>query len=154
MAWVDATILQNAIGAAQVTALGLDTGASLTQYELQARAKVTSAAKRAGYSGFTATLDTSTDAAALDAAFLQQMTMALIIRSALGLKKGIQLSPATTAVLDDGMAMLEAFFAKSLPMPSTTPNTLDGVGGSQFNTDPSFVNQVTSPVFQLRKTGF
>lgn len=156
MAWITQTEIDNAIGSTQSTALGLTTGsARLTQYELQARATVSAAAKRAGYGPWTATLPTSSNDEQLDAAFLQKMTLALMLRDAYALVPGIALTAQAQAAISQGLSMLDAFYEKTLPLPSASPNTLDGVGGVKFNTDQQAQVAATSPVFRsLRGSSF
>ena len=124
MAWVDTTYLENAIGAGQVTALGLS-GAVLTQYEESARATVSSVLLQAGY---TPPGDTLT-VGAPSTAILQKLCFAVLVRDAYALRKGISLPEASSAVINDAMKLLDAILDKRVRVPGLTANTRDGYGG-------------------------
>lgn len=149
MAWVDQTYLISMIGTNQVTALGLTTGARLTQYELDARSTVQSVLQYAGYQQFTDTLDASNATVAVTAAFLQKITAALIVRNALALLPGISLPEAVDAAITRSLSMLDAVYNKKLPVPNAQPSSAEvALGGAVFNT------AATPRRFNLRGTTF
>lgn len=159
MAWIDQTYLTNAIGAAQVTALGLtDASARLIQYELLARSRVIAALQYAGYADPGDTLTETTEAQKVTAAFYKQMAAAVLLRDAFALIPGIDISQAAQAAIGSGLALIDAVYEKKLPIPGATANTLDGYGGSQFNNDPTYTSSgssVTTPIFRaLRGSTF
>lgn len=144
MTWVSSDYLNNAVGSGQVTALGL-TGDVLSQFELSARATVTSVLQYAGYADPGATLTEG----ALATAFLQKMTAAILLRDAYALRVGIELSPQTQEVISHGLSMLDAVYAKKLPIPGLEPGTRDGYGGVKFT------SSTTHPrAFNLRGSSF
>ena len=150
MAWVDATYLNNAIGAGQVTALGLTSGSDrLTQMELEARATVMSVIEFAGYGGqFTETLSVATEQAKVTSYFLKGLCAALILQAALEMVPGIELSGTGDAFITRNLSKLDAVYNKKLPIPGAQPSAELGLGGVKFNT------ACTPRRFNLRGTNF
>jgi hypothetical protein len=149
VAWVDATYLNNAIGSAQVTALGL-TGDRLTQFELSARATVSSVLQYAGYALPSDTLESGT----VTTAFLQRLTAAILLRDAFALVAGIQLPPDIRELISEGQGMLDGIYAKRLPIPGMQPDPANGYGGNRFSPTSSGTTGARPQVFNLRGTNF
>lgn len=154
--WISDTYLTNAIGSAQVTALGLTAAsARLVQYELNARARVISALQHAGYSSPGDTLSTTTAAEQETAAFYQQLACAALLSDAYAFIPGIDLPQQVQAAINRGLNMIDAVYDKRLPVPNVQPDGFDGIGGTRFNTDPQYQAPTTSPVFRsLRGSSF
>lgn len=142
MPWVDQTYLTNAVGTAVVSALGLTSGDALTQYELDARAEVSSVIQYAGYSAPGPTMDA---AASVSNAFLRSLCAGVILKKAYASRKGIRMSPDIADAITDARARLDAIYQKRLPVPGLTPSTRAGYGGSQFS--PTTGDDARSPVF-------
>ncbi len=163
MAWIDGTYVSNTIGSAQGYALGLlttSTGTTITarftQYELLGRGRVIAAMQHAGYEAPSATLPTYSAGAPGEVtnAFLQDMVAGIMLSTVYGLVPGIEISDATQAAINAGPRMCAAVRDQKLPIPGMQPTAVDAIDGSQFNTDPSYIPERTSPVFQLRKSSF
>lgn len=164
--WIDGTYVQNAIGSDQGYSLGLlttSTGTTttdrFTQYELLSRSRVIACLQFAGYPAPSATLDTPADAADpvnVTNAMLRQMQAAVLFKDCYALVPGIELPSGAADAIATGIAMLDAVYAKRLPVPGLSAVPLDGYGGSQFNTTAQAYPPIqTSPVFRkLRGSGF
>jgi hypothetical protein len=122
--WVTSAYLDNTIGTAARTALGLS-GGVLSQYEAEARSVVASALQYAGYSVPTTITTTS-----LSGAFLAKLCAAHIVNNAFQYRKGVRLPFDPSGTITEGLAMLDAVHNKRLPVPGMTPDTLGGYGGS------------------------
>lgn len=144
MAWIDSTYLQNMIGSSQVTALGL-TGDVLTQYEASARATVLAVLQFAGY----ASPGDSLTAGQVSTAFLQKLTAAILLRDAYGMRKGIRLSSEAADLISQGVGMLDAVYAKKLPVPGMEPVAQNGYGGVRFS--PSSSSSTNGRVSQFAR---
>ncbi len=164
MAWLDATYMNDAIGSEQVVALGLTTSLGaittrFTQFELSSRAVVKSAMQFAGYAPPGATLVEVTDAEQETAAYLKKMVAAIVLRDVYALIPGIDLTTPAQQAIGMGLQMLNGLVTTDvnlkIPIPGMQPDTLDGIGGTIFNTDNSYVPVSTMPVFRgLRGTSF
>jgi len=126
VAWVDGTYLNNAIGTAAVSSLGLS-GNVLTQFELAARSTVVATIQYAGYTSPGDTIDTTTVAGA----FLAKLTAALVLRDAYQLRKGVRLPFDPSGTISEGLFLLDAIHSKKLPIPGMTPDTLGAYGGNE-----------------------
>lgn len=166
MTWLDGTYLQSAIGSDQGYSLGLlttSTGTTtttrFTQYELLSRARVIAALQFAGYPAPSATLPTPSsteDPVNVSNAFLRQIQFAVLLKDAYAFIPGIELPAAAATAIATGISMLDAVYAKRLPVPGLTATALDGYGGSKFNTAAVAYPPIeTSPVFRkLRGSSF
>lgn len=166
MTWLDGTYLQNAIGSDQGYSLGLLTTLTgttttdrFTQYELLSRSRVIACLQFAGYPAPSATLATPADAADpvnVTNAMLRQMQMAVLLKDCLAMVPGIELAASAADAIATGISMLDAVYAKRLPVPGLTATALDGYGGSKFNTATNGYPPIqTSPVFRkLRGSSF
>lgn len=150
MAWVTATYLNSAIGASQVSSLGLTSGSDrLTQFELEARATVQSVLQYAGYNDFTETLTETTETQKVTAAFLKGLCAALMIQTAMELIPGIELGSGVEAFVSRNLSKLDAVYSKKLPVPGAQPSSPEvAYGGVKFNTSD------TPRRFNLRGTSF
>ncbi len=126
MAWIDATYLEQSIGTAAVTALGLS-GGTLTQYELAARSTVIATMQYAGYAAPGTTIDT----ASVSGAFLAKLCSALIIRDAYQYRKGVRLPFDPSGTISEGLFLMDSVYNKRLPIPGLEPDTLAGYGGNK-----------------------
>ena len=129
MAWIGSTYLNNAIGSGLVSALGI-TGSVLTQYELDARAHVTSIIQYAGYTAPGPTMDSS---ASVANAFLQSLACGYMLKKAYGVRKGIRMSPDIADTINDTSARLNEIYNKRLPVPGLTASSRAGYGGLQVS---------------------
>lgn len=160
MAWFSALYVQDAIGDDQAQSLGLLSALSavttrLTQYELLARARVSAVLQHAGYTPPGVTLSETTDAEQVTAAFYRQMAFAIVLRDACANVPGIELPQAAQDSIGVGLSMLDAVYAKKLPVPNVEPDAFDAIDGSQFNVDPSYTPERGAPVFtSLRRSSF
>lgn len=166
MTWIDGSYVQNAIGSDQGYSLGLlttSTGTAITarftQYELLSRSRVIAALQFAGYPAPSATLTTPSstdDPVNVTNAFLRQIQFAVLLKDCYALVPGIELPAAAATAIATGISMLDAVYAKRLPVPGLSATPLDGYGGSKFNTTaPTYPPIQTSPVFRnLRGSGF
>lgn len=127
MAWVTQSYLENAIGTASVTALGLSNASVLAQYEIASRATVVSMLQHAGYSSPGATVDTSTEAGA----FLASLAAGLVIRDAYQLRKGVRLPFDPSGTISEALFRLDALYNKRLPIPGMEPTADAGYGGTE-----------------------
>lgn len=124
MAWIDTTYVGYLIGSTQLTALTGGDATLFAQFEASSRATVNSVLMEAGYPQQGSTVNTATDAGA----FLAKLCAAVFVRDLYGNRKGIVLPPA----VQDGLTLLDAVYAKKLPVPGLDRNTSNGVGGGQF----------------------
>lgn len=153
MAWVDTTYVDAFIGETQRQRLFADTAgtysaAVFAQYELGARATVISVM---AYAGYPAPSDTLT-AGLVSTAFLQKLLAAVMVRDAYGTRKGIRLAQEASDAIAQALGMLDAVYAKKLPIPGLEPASKDGYGGVQFS--PTSGESGRPRAFNLRGTGF
>lgn len=146
MAWIDETYLQNLIGSGTVTALGLSTAGVFAQFEGSARSRVLAVIQYAGYPSPGSDL-TSADSDAAN--FLKACVASVMVREAMGMRKGIQLPETAQAVINATLLQLDAVYEKRLPVPGMTPNSLGGYGG--FKLTPSSGSSGVPQVWQRGK---
>jgi hypothetical protein len=77
-----------------------------------------------------------------------------MVRDAYAMRKGIQLPQAAQDAITQSAGLLDAIYAKRLPVPGLDPAARDGYGGVQFT--PSSVSSVGGRPkrVNLRNTGF
>ena len=149
MAWVTTTYVDAFIGQGQRVAL-FGTTAVFDQFEIGARATVQSVLQYAGYEALGSTLSAGT----ITEAFLQKLVAAIMVRDAYAMRKGIQLPQAAQDAITQSAGLLDAIYAKRLPVPGLDPAAADGYGGVRFT--PSSIYSVGGRPkrFNLRNTGF
>lgn len=149
MAWVTTTYVDSFIGQGQRVAL-FPTSTVFDQYEIAARATVTSVMQYAGYADPGATLTTGS----ISEAFLQKITAAIMCRDAYSMRKGIQLPQGAQDMISQAAGLLDAVYSKRLPIPGMEPLSANGYGGVQFTSTSPYSPGGRPKRFMLRGTGF
>ena len=149
MAWVTTAYVDSFIGQGQRVAL-FPTSTVFDQFELSARATVTSVMQYAGYADPGATLTSGS----ISEAFLQKVTAAIMCRDAYAMRKGIQLPAGAQEMISQAAGLLDAVYSKRLPIPGMDPIAANGYGGARFTPTSPYTIGGAPKRFNLRNTGF